>query len=157
MIDKRVSLSRDHYAAGVATIGAGGAKVLFTPLNGGYPTAAPSGSPGDAAYAIHADRIFVSNKGTNPIYVLPVIPGLAGVQEYPMPAYPGARGVSGANSQWSAFSPGQFPLAPTSANGITVPAGAIAFPIELTCIGLMIGGTAADTLSYAAYGVNKRA
>lgn len=160
MIDKRVSLSRDHYASGVVTIGASGAKILFTPLTGGYPTAAPSGSPGDAAYAIHADRIFVSNPGTNPIYVLPVIPGVAGqasVQEYPMPAFPGARGTSGANSQWSAFSPAAFPNAPTSSTGITIPAGAVAFPIEVTCIGLVVGGTLNDTLFFAAYGTHKRA
>ena len=144
----------------MATIASGTAVILFAPLNAPQaPATAPAGTgvPTDARPAIFADRIFLSNKGANPIVVRPVIPGSTEAPEYDYANYPGAFGASGANTQWLGFSPSGFASAPSSSSGITVPAGAVAFPIEVVCIGLVLGGTNADTLAWAAYGSNKRA
>jgi len=163
MIAHRVSLSRDLYAAGLATLGASGVAVLFTPLNsnGAAPTGPPVAEDGEAIPAgtlpaIFADRIFVSNPSAHVIFVRPVIPGSPEAPEYPYPTYAGALGSSGAAAKWVGFNPAGFAAAPTNATGISVPAGAIAFPIEVVAIGLVLGGTSADTLTYAAYGSAKR-
>lgn len=164
MISKRVSLSRDLYAAGLATLGASGVTVLFTPLNmptGSVPTVPPTAEdgesvPGGTLPAIFADRVFVSNPSAHVIYLRPVVPGSPEAPEYPYPAFAGALGGSGANAKWIGFNPAGFAAAPTALTGISIPAGAVAFPIEVVCIGLVLGGTLADTLTYAAYGSPKR-
>lgn len=169
MISKRVSLSRDLYSAGVLTIAGGAAKTIFAPNNApNAPATVPpvpaSAAPGtvlpvDVLPAIFADRLLVSNPGTHPIYVRPVIPGSAEAPEYEYPNFPGAQGGTGGTVQWLGFSAANFGAAPatTGASAITIPAGASAFPIEVVCIGLVISGTNADILYYAAYGSNKRA
>lgn len=169
MLSQRVALSRDLYAAGQITIAAGAGKAMFAPLNApNAPTQSPpvpaSAAPGtvfpvDVAPAIIADRIFLSNPGAHPIFVRPVIPGSAEAQEYDYPNYPNAQGGNAGTALWLGFSAVNFGAAPPTdgTKAITVPAGAIAFPIEIVCIGLVISGTNADVLDYAAYGTNMRA
>lgn len=162
MISKRVSLSRDFFAAGVATIPGGlCVGVLFTPLGEvtGAPTQPPVNAPGGSVPVIWADRVFVSNPSTHPIIIRPVIPGSTEAPEFPYANFPGAKGPYGGNAQWTAFAPSNLDIAhpPAAQTGITVPAAAVNMPIEIVCIGLIVFGTAADTLTYAAYGTNKRA
>lgn len=167
MLSSRVSLSRDVYAAGKAVVGT---PVLFVPLNRpDAPTTAPptpaattqvpnpTAAPADTRPVVIADRVFVSNKGANDIFVRPIIPGSTEAPEYPYSDVNGARGGTAYNAQWIGISVDGITVAPLVTTGIIVPAGAIAFPIECVCVGLAVGGTAADTLTYAAYGSNARA
>lgn len=165
MISSRVSLSRDYYAAGVATLTSSAAKVLFYPMNApkAWPITPPTAEdgisvPSDVLPCIVADRVLVSNPSTHAIVVRPVIPGSPEAIEYPYPKYAGASGATGAASDYSGYSLTNLAAAPAdNSHGITVPAGAIAFPIEIVCVGLVMSGTSADTLAYAAYGSAKRA